>query len=67
MGKMMNIRFYRTLALLAMLTMGSCIKDEHLKPCPPLKVNIEVKDKNYFNVLYVESEAKVDENLPFRC
>lgn len=45
----------------------ACIKDEHLRPCPPLKVDIEVKDKNYFNVDAVATEERRDEQLPFRA
>lgn len=63
---MMNRKIRQILLLLSVATASSCIRDEHLLPCPPLKVNIEVKDKNYFNVRHVESEQMLDENLPFR-
>lgn len=42
----------------------SCIRED-LDQCPPLNVNIEVKDKNYANVEQVDIEEKVDENQPF--
>lgn len=63
---MMNRKICHTLVLLSLLAAGSCIKDEHLLPCPPLKVSIEVKDKNYFNVRHVASEQILAEDLPFR-
>ncbi len=31
------------------MSFTSCIR-ENLDQCPPLSINIEVKDKNYFNV-----------------
>ena len=34
---------------LSAILLSSCIRDEIL-PCPPLQVNIAVKDKNYFNI-----------------
>ena len=43
----------------------SCIKEE-IKPCPPLQINIAVKDKNYFNINNVELEEYKEENLSFR-
>ncbi|MEG2515061.1 MAG: hypothetical protein RSA92_06965, partial [Bacteroidaceae bacterium] len=44
---------------------SSCLRDE-IEPCPPLQVNIDVKDKNYFNVDKIELEEKKSEELPFR-
>lgn len=38
----------------------SCIKEE-IKPCPPLQINIAVKDKNYFNINNVELEEYKEE------
>lgn len=35
--------------VLSLVLLPSCIRDEIL-PCPPLQVNISVKDKNYFNI-----------------
>ncbi len=64
---MTNNTTYRILLAGFLLLACSCIKDEDLRPCPPLKVNIEVKDKNYFNVGAVESEQRLDENLPFKA
>lgn len=43
----------------------SCIR-ENLDQCPPLSINIEVKDKNYDNVEQVDISEKEDENQPFR-
>lgn len=60
--------YFWVLPLLALLSV-SCIRDE-VPPCPPLKVMIDVKDKNYFNIESVERltglDKAVDENLPFR-
>lgn len=44
---------------------GSCVRDE-IPPCPPLQVEITVKDKNYFNVDNVEVEERRNEELAFR-
>lgn len=61
-------RLYRVLLPLVALLLGSCIRDK-VPPCPPLKVMIGVKDKNYFNIESVERltglDKVVDENLPF--
>jgi len=35
--------------VLSLIMLSSCIRDEIL-PCPPLQVNISVKDKNYLNI-----------------
>lgn len=43
----------------------SCIRDD-LKPCPPLEVEIFVKDKNYFNIDNVSLETRKSETLAFR-
>lgn len=51
--------------LLSALTLVSCVRDEIL-PCPPLQVNIAVKDKNYFNVDKVELEDRLPDDLPLR-
>lgn len=62
-------RLYMVLLPLVALLLGSCIRDK-VPPCPPLKVMIGVKDKNYFNIESVEKltglDKVVDENLPFR-
>ena len=47
------------------MSFTSCIR-ENLDQCPPLRINIEVKDKNYFNVDQAAPEEKRDENQPFR-
>ena len=56
-----------TYLLLALTLLGtsSCVRDEIL-PCPPLQVNITVKDKNYFNVDKVELEERLSDDLAFR-
>lgn len=51
--------------LLSLILFSSCIRDE-IVPCPPLQVNIEVKDKNYFNVDKVSLEEKKSEDLAFK-
>lgn len=54
--------------LLAGLAFTSCIRDE-IAECPPLRITVEVKDKNYFNIDDVAAKGlieKKDENLPFR-
>ena len=50
--------------LLSILLFCSCVRDE-IEPCPPLTVNIAVKDKNYFDVDKVELEEKKSEDLAF--
>lgn len=53
-------------ALAALLTASSCIREE-LPPCPPLHVDIVVKDKNYFNAAATDGLEPVrPEDLPFR-
>lgn len=58
-----------TTAYFALIVSGllsaSCVRDE-IPDCPPLQVNIVVKDKNYFNVDKVELEERLSEDLPFR-
>lgn len=52
--------------LLSLVSMSSsCIRDE-IPPCPPLQIEIAVKDKNYFNVDKVELEEKLATDLPLR-
>lgn len=51
--------------LLPLVLFSSCIRDE-IKPCPPLTVNIAVKDKNYFNVDKVALEKSKSEELAFK-
>lgn len=45
--------------------LSSCIRDD-LKPCPPLQVELSVKDKNYFNIDNVPLEIRKSEFLAFR-
>lgn len=54
--------------LVAGTTLTSCIRDE-IADCPPLRITVTVKDKNYFNIDDVVAKGlieKKDENLPFR-
>lgn len=53
------------ITLLASLTLSSCIRDE-LQPCPPLQINLAVKDKNYSNVDQVDFEERLSEDMPFK-
>lgn len=53
------------LILLLVPALTSCIRDE-IEDCPPLQVNIAVKDKNYFNVDKVSHEERRSEDLAFR-
>lgn len=54
--------------LLAMVP-ASCIRDE-IQPCPPLQVMIDILDKNYGNIDYIERQTglahRVDEDMGFR-
>lgn len=46
--------------------MTSCIRQE-LAPCPPMQIDVLVKDKNYFNATDVSDILELkDENLPFK-
>lgn len=50
------------------LALTSCIRDE-IAECPPMRITVTVKDKNYFNVDDVAAKGlieKMDEDLPFR-
>lgn len=51
--------------LLSIILFSSCVREE-IEPCPPLQVNIAVKDKNYFNVDKVSLEEKKSEDLAFK-
>ncbi len=56
------------LYVLSLVLLSSCIRDEILS-CPPLQVNIAVKDKNYFNIESAVKwgyDVKKDEDLPFK-
>lgn len=53
------------LVLLVVPTLASCIRDQ-LEDCPPLRVEIAVKDKNYFNVDRVDMEQRLPDDLAFR-
>lgn len=51
--------------MLVLPMLASCVRDK-LDPCPPLHVNIDVKDKNYFNVDNVDLEERKSLDLAFR-
>lgn len=61
----MKIKITYILLAFTLFGMSSCIRDE-IHPCPPLQVNITVKDKNYFNVDKVEQEERLSDDLAFR-
>lgn len=52
------------LVLSSLPLLSSCIRDE-VEPCPPLQVEITVKDKNYFNIDNVPFEIRKSESLAF--
>ena len=60
----LKITTYLLVALMAGFA-ASCVRDE-IPDCPPLRVQIAVKDKNYFNVDKVELEDRMSEDLAFR-
>lgn len=50
------------------MVLGGCVR-ESLPECPPLKVTLTVKDKNYFNIddaVKLGYLERKDENLPFK-
>lgn len=59
---------YDILAVVILCVLSGCIRQE-VADCPPLRIRLEVKDKNYFNIDAVESltglDRRVDENLSF--
>lgn len=61
----MKIKITYILLTFTLFGMSSCLRDEIL-PCPPLQVDITVKDKNYFNVDKVEQEERLSDDLAFR-
>lgn len=56
---------YLLISIATLPLLSSCIRDD-VEPCPPLQVEISVKDKNYFNVDNVPLEARKSESLAFR-
>ena len=55
-------------AMAAALLLGGCIR-ESLPPCPPLVIELSVKDKNYFNIddaVRLGLLERRAEDLPFR-
>ena len=60
---MKNIFKILALGIVAIFT--SCINDS-ASDCPPLKIKLVVKDKNYFNVDLIEWESRKDESLAFQ-
>ena len=61
----MNVRNIAYALLVPVVTLTACIRDE-IEDCPPLQINIAVKDKNYFNVDKVDLEQRKNDNLAFR-
>lgn len=55
--------------LLSAVVLSSCIRDD-IQPCPPLQVMIDIQDKNYDNIDYVEKttglDHRIDERQSFR-
>lgn len=56
---------YLLISIATLPLLSSCIRDD-VEPCPPLQVEISVKDKNYFNIDNVPLEARKSESLAFR-
>lgn len=66
-----NITIHLLATLLAAAPLSSCVRDE-IEACPPLLVNVAVKDKNYLNVdkatLNMPGlDEKLADNLAFRA
>lgn len=66
----MKRAYYRLIPLLlSAVVLSSCIRDD-IQPCPPLKVMIDIEDKNYSNIDFVEQQTgldhRIDETLSFR-
>lgn len=66
---MMKKAFAYLLSALAVgLMFSSCIRDE-IAECPPMRITVVVKDKNYFNENSVADKGLIEkkaDNLPFR-
>lgn len=61
---------YRLISLLlSVVVLSSCIRDD-IQPCPPLQVMIDIEDKNYSNIDFVEQQTgldhRIDESMSFR-
>ena len=59
---------YIIYSLALLLGATACVRDE-IEPCPPLKVRLAVKDKNYFNIdmgVRLGLEERKADDLPFR-
>lgn len=54
----------KILALSLVIVFSSCINDS-ITDCPPLKIKVVVKDKNYFNIDFIDLISPKDEDLPF--
>lgn len=62
----MNISLKKLLLLMLVVpALSSCIRD-NIDDCPPLRVEIVVKDKNYTNVDVAAPEERRSDNLAFR-
>lgn len=62
-----HIKSWRNIGAIFLFTLASltsCIHDE-VELCPPLQVQIIVKDKNYFNADNMPLEARTSESLAF--
>lgn len=55
---------YPVVAVVMAVASMACVRED-IPDCPPLKISVVVKDKNYFNVGKVEHEEALDEDLPF--
>lgn len=65
---MKNVFTYLLSALAVGLVLTSCIRDE-IAECPPMRITVAVKDKNYFNENSVAAKGLIEkkaDNLPFR-
>lgn len=66
---MKRTSLYYQLMLLLAIALSSCIRDD-IQPCPPLQVRIDIQDKNYNNIDFVEQYTglahRIDESMSFR-
>lgn len=63
---MRKFRFFKSVLLCGILLQSSRDLRDDVPPCPPLQVQLEVTDKNYFNIDRVNLEEKLADDLPFR-
>ncbi len=65
---MRNVYTYILCGIALAVISAGCVRDE-IMPCPPLRVTLAVKDKNYFNIdmgVRLGLEERKSEDLPFR-